>query len=128
MNLSRLLPLALAVAIAGPAQAQPVRPFSLAALRAAQSAGKPVLVDAFAPWCPTCRAQAPTIDALATDPAYRNLTILRLDYDHQTAEKKMLGITHQSMLIAYHGNREMGRIVGVTDPALLRSFAAKALR
>ena len=128
MSLVRFAPLAALVAIAAPASAQPVRTFSLTVLKAAQAAGKPVLVDAFAPWCPTCRAQAPTIDRLAADPAYRNLVILRLDYDNQTAEKKALGVTKQSTLIAYKGNQEVGRTLGITDPAQLRAFAAKALR
>ena len=120
--------LAALVVIAAPASAQPVRPFSLTALKAAQAIGRPVLVDAFAPWCPTCRAQAPTIDKLAADPAYRNLVILRLDYDHQVAEKKALGITRQSTLITYKGNKEVGRTLGITDPAQLMAFAKKALR
>ena len=128
MKLSRLFPVAAMMAIASPLQAQPITPFSMAALHAAQASGKPVLIDAFAPWCPTCRAQAPTIDGLANDPAYRGLTIMRLDYDHQTAEKKALGITHQSTLIAYHGARQTGRIVGITDREQLRKFAATALR
>ncbi|WP_084250111.1 thioredoxin family protein [Sphingomonas mali] len=128
MSPFRLLPLTALAFLAAPVQAQPVRPFSLAALKAAQAAGQPVLVDAFAPWCPTCRAQAPTIDRLATDPDYRKLVILRLDYDHQKAEKKALGITQQSTLIAFKGNREVGRSVGVTDPAQLKTFAAAPLR
>ncbi len=127
MSLSRLLPLAAALCIAAPATAQPVRPFSLAALKTAQAHGQAVLVDVFAPWCPTCRAQAPTIDALATDPAYAKLLILRLDYDHQTAEKKALGVTHQSTLITYRGARETGRALGITDPAQIRTIAASAL-
>lgn len=128
MSLMRFIPLIALAALASPLQAQPIQPFSLAALKAAQAAGKPVLVDAYAPWCPTCRAQAPTIDKLASDPAYRNLVILRLDYDNQVAEKKALGISKQSTLIAYRGTIEIGRIVGVTDPAQLRAFAAAALR
>lgn len=128
MSFARFLPIVALAVVAAPLQAQPVQPFSLGALKAAQAAGKPVLVDAFAPWCPTCRAQAPTIDKLSTDPAYKNLTILRLDYDNQTAEKKVLGITKQSTLIAYKGNKEVGRIVGITDGAQLRSFAATPLR
>ncbi|OAH45423.1 hypothetical protein AX777_17600 [Sphingobium yanoikuyae] len=128
MSFARFLPIVALAVVAAPLQAQPVQPFSLGALKAAQAAGKPVLVDAFAPWCPTCRAQAPTLDKLQTDPAYKNLTILRLDYDNQTAEKKVLGITKQSTLIAYKGNKEVGRIVGITDPAQLRSFAATPLR
>ena len=128
MSLMRFIPLIALAALASPLQAQPIQPFSLAALKAAQAAGKPVLVDAYAPWCPTCRAQAPTIDKLASDPAYSNLVILRLDYDNQVAEKKALGISKQSTLIAYRGTIEIGRIVGVTDPAQLRAFAAAALR
>lgn len=128
MSLARLLPLAVLALVAAPVQAQPVRPFSLATLKAAQAAGKPILVDAFAPWCPTCRAQAPTIDGLATDPAYKNLVILRLDYDNQTAEKKVLGISKQSTLIAFKGGKEVGRVLGITDPGQIRTFAASALR
>lgn len=128
MSLMRFTPLIVLAALASPLQAQPIQPFSLAALKAAQAAGKPVLVDAYAPWCPTCRAQAPTIDKLASDPAYRNLVIFRLDYDNQVAEKRALGISKQSTLIAYRGSREVGRIVGVTDPAQLRAFASAALR
>jgi thioredoxin 1 len=128
MSPSRVLPLAVALCIAAPAMAQPVRPFSLAALKTAQAHGQSVLVDVFAPWCPTCRAQAPTIDALATDPAYAKLLILRLDYDHQVAEKKALGVSRQSTIITYRGAKETGRVLGITDPARLRAFAATALR
>lgn len=128
MSSSRLLPVAALALAAAPLHAQPVRPFSLATLKAAQAAGKPVLIDAFAPWCPTCRAQAPTIDGLATDPTYRNLLILRLDYDHQTTEKKLLGITKQSTLIAFKGGKETGRALGITDPGQIKALAASALR
>ena len=128
MSLMRFTSLIALAVLASPLQAQPVQPFSIPALKAAQAAGKPVLVDAYAPWCPTCRAQAPTIDKLAADPAYRNLVILRLDYDSQVSEKKALGISKQSTLIAYRGTHEIGRIVGITDPSQLRAFAAAALR
>jgi thiol-disulfide isomerase/thioredoxin len=128
MSPGRLVILASLALVAMPAAAQPIRAFSLSTLKAEQSAGRPVLVDAFAPWCPTCRAQAPTIDGLARDPAYKNLVILRLDYDHQVAEKKALGISHQSTIIAYKGNKEVGRVIGITDPAQLRALASSTLR
>ena len=128
--MSRLLPLIslAAVTVAGPLTAQPVRPFTLPALKAAQASGQPILVDVFAPWCPTCRAQAPTIDSLAADPAYAKLVILRLDYDNQTREKAALGVTKQSALIAYRGGREVGRTLGVIDPSQIKAFAATTLR
>jgi thioredoxin 1 len=81
----------LGLTFAGPLMAQPIQPFTTAALKAAQAAGEPILVDAYASWCPICRKQAPTIDAMAKDPAFDKLLILRLDYDNQTAEKRALG-------------------------------------
>jgi thioredoxin 1 len=129
MHTFRMLSLAaIGLAFTSVALAAPIQPFSTAALKAAQAAGEPVLVDAYASWCPTCRKQAPTIDAMAKDPAFAKLVILRLDYDNQTAEKSALGITQQSTLIAYHGNKEVGRTVGITDPEQIKSLAQSALQ
>jgi len=124
------VPFALAVALAATAavHAAPIRPFTTQALHAAQASGLPVLVDAHADWCPTCRAQAPTINALATDPAFRRLVILKLNYDTQTDEKRALNIRHQSTLIAFNGARETARSTGETAPAAIRALAATALR
>jgi thiol-disulfide isomerase/thioredoxin len=128
MILRPLVAFVAAISFVAPATAQPVKPFTLAALKAAQAKGQSVLVDVFAPWCPTCRAQAPTIAAISTDPAFAKLLILRVDYDHQTAEKTALGVNKQATLIAYHGGRETGRVLGVTDPAQLKALAASAFR
>jgi thiol-disulfide isomerase/thioredoxin len=51
--------------------------------------------------CQTCRAQAPTIAAIAQDPAFARLVILKLDYDKQTAEKRHLNVRPRSTLIAF---------------------------
>jgi thioredoxin 1 len=118
---------AVGLAVTSGALAQPIQPFSTAALKAAQAKGEPVLVDAYASWCPTCRKQAPTIDAMANDPAFAKLVILRLDYDNQTAEKRDLGIVQQSTLIVYRGDKEVGRQVGLTDPQQIKTLADSAL-
>lgn len=129
--LSQNVRLAVAVAIlmfAVPAVAAPIEPFTSQAFRAAQARGQPILVDAHADWCPTCRAQAPTIEAISKDPTFRRLVILKLDYDHQTQEKRNLGIRQQSTLIAFSGARESARATGITDPDAIRALAATALR
>jgi thioredoxin 1 len=130
MSLFRKLCLALVLGLiaATPLMAQPIQPFTTAALKAAQAAGKSVLVDAYASWCPTCRKQAPTIDALAKDPAFDKLVILRLDYDKQTEEKRALGIVQQSTLIAFHGDKETDRQVGITNPDQIKKLAQSALQ
>lgn len=122
-----LLTSTLGLTFATPLMAQPIQPFTTAALKAAQAAGQSVMVDAYASWCPTCRKQAPTIEAMSKDPAFDKLLILRLDYDNQTAEKRALGIVQQSTLITFHGNKETGREVGLVDPDQIRKFAQSAL-
>nr|WP_246385505.1 thioredoxin family protein [Novosphingobium hassiacum] len=102
-------------------------PFTIAAFQKAQAAGKPILVDAHADWCPTCRRQAPTISAISKDKAFAQLVILKLDYDAQRAEKQMLGIRQQSTLIAFSGKTETGRSTGVTEPTQIRALATSAL-
>jgi thioredoxin 1 len=119
--------LLLGLTLAAPAMAQPIQPFSTAALKAAQAKGQAVLVDAYASWCPTCRKQEPVIDAITKDPAFEKLLILRLDYDTQNAEKRELGIVQQSTLIAFDGNKETGRLVGVTDAEQIKALAKSAL-
>ena len=56
--------LATTVSFAPVASATDKKPFDQAAFDAAQAAGKPILVEVTAPWCPTCKAQAPTLSKL----------------------------------------------------------------
>lgn len=126
--MKKLLALAIATLVVAPAYAQPIRPFSTAALQAAQRAGSPILVDVHADWCPTCRKQAPTVAALSRDPAFNKVVILKLDFDSQVAERTALGARKQSTLIVYKGTRETGRAVGITDPQAIRALVASSLR
>ena len=119
--------LLLSLAFAAPAIAQPIQPFSSAALKAAQAKGQSVLVDAYASWCPICRKQEPIINALSKNPAFDKLLILRFDYDNQNEEKRTLNIVQQSTLIAFDGGKETGRLVGVTDADQIKKLALSAL-
>ena len=128
LRLLAALSLAAIAAAASPAFAGPVQPFSTAALHAAQAAGRPVLVDVHADWCPTCRRQDPSVAELSRDPAFAKLVILKLDFDSQVPEKKALGVRMQSTLIAFKGTRESARATGITDRDAIRALAATALR
>jgi thiol-disulfide isomerase/thioredoxin len=112
---------------AGSAGAAEVHPFTLDALHEAQAAGRPILVDVHADWCPTCRAQEPTIKMIEADPAFAKLVVLVMDFDSQKQEEKALGVRSQSTLIAFAGKDETRRSVGVTDPVAIRDLAASTL-
>lgn len=95
-----------------------------AAFEAAQSAGSPILVHVTAPWCPTCKAQKPTVDKLeSSNPA---LKVFAVDFDSQKDALALLGVKSQSTLISYRGKMEMGRSMGVTDPAAITELVVRA--
>ncbi len=98
-----------------PALAAEWKPFSQAALVEAQKEGKPILVDIFAAWCPTCRAQKPILEEFTAEPQYKDMVVLEVDFDSQKDDVRALKAQRQSTLIAYKGKTEMGRSVGDTN-------------
>jgi thiol:disulfide interchange protein len=40
------------------------QPFDTSAFQQAQAAGKPILVDVTASWCPTCKVQRPIVQEI----------------------------------------------------------------
>lgn len=125
MSLFRMLPIAaiaLAAAVA-PAQAAEVRKFDRATFEAAKAAGRPVLVDVKAWWCPVCASQNGTIKAAITNnPTYDKLLILEVNYDSQQAEWRPLGVRKQATLIGFKGTQEVGRIEFKTDKAMINNL------
>ena len=126
MSLIRFLAPALAaatVAAAVPASAARVEKFDRAAFTAAKAAGKPVLVDVKAWWCPVCGSQNRTIKAAITgNPTYDKLVIFEINYDTQKADWQALGVHKQGTLIAYKGNREVGRVEFETDKTVINNL------
>lgn len=120
------LPLIIALtAIAAPATAAEVRAFDAAGFAAAQAAGRPILVDVKAWWCPVCASQNRTIKEAVAAPAYTKLLILEVNYDKQKAEWQALGVRKQGTLIAYRGKAEVGRLEFQTDRDAINGLLAK---
>jgi thioredoxin 1 len=87
-------------------------PFSDEAFKRAQAAGKPILIDVYASWCPICRAQQPILSELTAQSKFKDLTMFRIEWDTQKDAVKRFGVTYQSTLIVFKGATETGRIVG----------------
>lgn len=100
-------------------------PFTAAAFEAAQAAGKPILVDVYAAWCPVCKSQESTLKSLQGDKNYADVIMLRVDYDQQKDALKALNVRSQSTLLTFKGKTETGRISFKSDPEVIRAFAAK---
>ncbi|MDI1261813.1 MAG: thioredoxin domain-containing protein [bacterium] len=110
-----------------PAQAFQARPFDAKAFEAAQAAGKPILVEISAPWCPTCKAQKPILSELATKPKFKELVAFEIDFDSQKELLRKFGVNMQSTLITFKGSKEMGRSTGDTNAASIESLIDKSI-
>jgi thioredoxin 1 len=122
-----LILIAVAWTVTGAAAAAEYRAFDQAAFAQAQAQGRPILVEVFAPWCPTCRAQSPIVRTIAADAAFANLVVFRVDYDNQREEWRALDVRRQSTLIAYNGARETGRLVAATSPDRIETLMRSAI-
>ncbi len=127
--LVRVMALAVAAILAAPAgHAFEIKMFDAETFKAAQAAGKPVLVDVSAPWCPVCKAQHKIFEALKAKPELFNLTILQADFDTQKDALKGFNVQKQGTLIAFKGAVETGRTVGDTDANSIEALMASTLR
>ena len=102
-------------------------PFSSSGFAAAQSAGKSILVEITAPWCPTCKAQKPILGKLEAQPKFKDLTVFNVDFDSQMDVVRSFHATMQSTLVTFKGAQETGRSVGDTNPASIAQLLDKAL-
>ena len=102
-HLAPVATLALSLMAALPTSAAEVEPFTPAAFDAAKAAGRSILVDVSAPWCPTCKAQHPILSGLEAEPRFKDLVVLAVDFDSQKDVLRSLGVRMQSTLIAFKG-------------------------
>lgn len=126
-HLLGVLGLCLTLSLASVAVALDKKPFDRANFEAAQAAGKPILIDVSAPWCPTCKAQAPILSKLMSDPRFKGMIAFSIDYDSQKDLLRTFNVQRQSTLIVFKGKQEAGRSTGDTNPASIEAMLAKAI-
>jgi len=101
--------------------------FTMKAFEAAQKDGKRILVDVWASWCPTCKAQQPILKSLLNAPENKDLVFLRVNFDTQLDVLKAFKVQQQSTLIMFKGTKEVARTVGDTTPAGIAELVGSAI-
>ena len=91
----------------------------------AQAAGKSILIDVTAPWCPTCKQQRPVVQEI--EKSTPNLVVYEVDFDSAKDVLKRFRVQSQSTLIVFKGANEVGRSTGETDPANIKALVSKSL-
>jgi thiol-disulfide isomerase/thioredoxin len=118
-----LCALAAAVLLAFSVVGHAAPPFDDQSFKQAQAAGKTILVDVTASWCPTCRRQRPIVEQIEKEKP--NLVVYEVDFDTAKDTLKRFRVQYQSTLIVFKGAKEVGRSTGDTDPARIRALVAQ---
>jgi thioredoxin 1 len=121
------LAIATALSLGQVASAADKKPFDQKAFEAAQAAGKPILIEVSAPWCPICKAQAPILSRLTSDPKFKELVSFDIDFDSQKDLLKKFNVQKQSTLIVFKGKQETGRSTGDTNAASIEALLGKSI-
>lgn len=127
MKFTKTLVLFAVSSLASIAMAGDIKPFSQQEFDKLTQGGKPVVLDISAPWCPTCKQQKPIVEGLMKMPAYKDVTLLTIDFDSNKALLKTFKVNSQSTLVAFKGAAEVGRSVGDTSPAGLEGLIGKTV-
>lgn len=117
----------LVLSVAGAAFAMDKKAFDQSAFDAAQASGKPILVEVTAPWCPTCKAQAPILSKLRGEARFKNMVTFNIDFDSQKDLLRKFGVQKQSTLIVFKGKTEAGRSTGDTNAGSIEALLAKSI-
>ena len=103
------------------------KPFDQATFDALQAANRPVLIDVYADWCPTCKQQAPIVSELMASPEFKDYTVLKVNFDTQKDVRQVLRVSQQSTFIVYRGKQEVARSTGDTKKDSIAATLRKAL-
>ncbi|TDR80087.1 thioredoxin family protein [Paludibacterium purpuratum] len=128
MNLCRFVILVTLATVMALARAGDIKPYSQQQFDQLSAQGRPVVLAIHASWCPTCKVQKPILAQLMQQPAYREVTLLQIDFD---TDKPLLARYHvdmQSTLIAFKGRHEVVRTVGDTTSAGIEQLVKATLR
>ncbi len=93
----------------------------------AQNKGKTIVVDIYADWCPTCRAQAPILEELRQQQQSDDVLFVKVNFDEEKAFLRTHRVPRQSTVLVFNGTSEVVRSIAQTNRTRLRSVVLGAL-
>jgi len=88
----------------------------------AQSAGRAIVIETYAPWCLPCRVQAPILARLRRDPDFSSILVLRVGENAPPTVWRRFALPGFGMLVVYRNGREVARGMPMSEAAMRELF------
>ena len=102
-------------------------PYDKAGFAKAGAGGQTLLVHVHADWCSTCQAQKSVLNELLTEPAFKNLVPIVVNYDTDAEFKTAYRTPNRSTILLFRNGKEIGRVGGVTGKDDIKAFLVTTL-
>ena len=119
--------MALMMGAAASAMAFEKTSFTMEEFNQLKAEGKPILVDVYATWCPTCKKQQTVIENYFKNNPDSELNVLHVNFDTQKKIVSMFKAPRQSTLILFKGEERIWFSVAETRANVIEENIAKAL-
>ena len=103
------------------------KPYDANAFAMAKAEGKTVVLHFHADWCPVCKKQAEVMPQVMDRKEFQEVVVFKVNYDTESELKQQLGITQQSALVVFKGEKEVGRGQDLTTAAAISELLEKGL-
>ena len=88
-------------------------------------AGKPVVVDFWAPWCGPCKAVTPVLEQLAGET--EKVEFVKLNIDENPVIASRYDVLSIPTVILFSGGEPLGSVIGVRPKAHFEQWLAEVL-
>lgn len=102
-------------------------PYTQARFETLQAEGAVVMIDIYAPWCPTCAKQQKAFEQFSAENPEKKWTILVVDFDKDKEVVRQFRAPRQSTLLLYKGKMQHWFSVAESRPEVIAAELNKAI-